>query len=135
MLCIKTVKSLSQNEKDDLNNLIDINVDDAHGIIIYYRQCKDMVACIFLEQNKELKMTKVKKLFVKDGHRNLGIGKKLLDTGKQISLYVLYICLEIGDKLQTYLENRGFRKMEVTETEKIPYNKENEIILVCGAEK
>ena len=129
MLCIKTIKSLSQNELEKLRNLIGTTADttlyEMNNIIIYHDQKSNasnasnasnensIIACIIIEANKDEAVTYVKFLFVKDGHRNQGIGENLLNMAKIITNCTLYVRLQNEDRMQFYYEKKGFEKIYI----------------------
>jgi len=114
MLCIKTTKNLSEDELKSLGELIDISYLQDYEMIVYEKIDKDIVGCITISQKKEHKLTLIDNHFVKDTHRNLGIGKKLLEMARKLTPFSLFLCITPEEDLIKYYEKQGF-EVEYTE--------------------
>lgn len=89
MLCIKTIKHLTESERNELDDFV--NIAQQSDIIVYEHNDNTLDGCMILVKNKELNITFISQLYVKDNF--LGIGKKLLDTAKILSNnQLLYMC-------------------------------------------
>jgi hypothetical protein len=112
MLCIKTVKSLSQDELDKLNTLIDTFYNDntllQNEIVIYKKMDKDIIGCICVNpKSRQDNMTLVCLLCTRIEYWHMYIEKNLLDTAKNITGTSLIV--EVNEDTRWYYEKYGFQ--------------------------
>jgi len=117
MLCIKTVKSLSADELEKLNMLIDTFYYDntliQNEIVIYKKMDKDIIGCICVNpKSKQDNMTTVCLLCTQIEYWHTNIEKNLLDTAKNIAGTSLIT--GVNEETQLYYEKFGFQQLTDT---------------------
>lgn len=111
MLCIKTVKSLSNDELHELIILIDTFYDKntllQNEIVIYKKMGENIVGCICVNPKaKQDDKTMICLLCVHVEYWNMKFEKNLLDTAKNISGTSLIV--KVDEDLKLYYEKYGF---------------------------
>ena len=108
MLCIKTVKSLNEDELNGVNSLIDTyytpNTLLQSEIVIYSKIKDDIIGCICVIPKKGI----ISNLCVKIEHWNMGIEKNLIQMAKNIAGPLLVVHVPKESILKTYYSKQGF---------------------------
>jgi len=109
MICIKTVKSLNQDEIKNLNSLIDtyytLNTLLQSEIVIYSKiNDNDIIGCICVIPKKGI----ISNLCVKVEYWNMGIEKNLIQMAKNLAGPLLVVHVPKESILKTYYSKQGF---------------------------
>ena len=120
MMCIKAIRNLSSDELNCLNEMIDISDIEEYDIIIYEKNDLEIIGSIAISQKKDNKLTYINHHYVKESHRNSGIGKKLLEMAAKLTPFPLFVCISIEEDLVPYYEKHKFKVV----------NQDNQIIMV-----
>lgn len=140
MIFIKSINELLNNEKIDINKLInscfDTNRLNTYDTVIYYKN-DIIVGFIGLEKNKYKNITILNQICVKHDYRNQGICSYMLNILKssfKSTKYILYIdkFKDNTNILYNFYIKHFFEEIndELIQKLNIPYNKDVEYLMI-----
>lgn len=140
MIFIKSINELLNNEKIDINKLInscfDTNRLNTYDTVIYYKN-DIIVGFIGLEKNKYKNITILNQICVKHDYRNQGICSYMLNILKssfKSTKYILYIdkFKDNTNILYNFYIKHFFEEINDKLIQKlnIPYNKDVEYLMI-----
>lgn len=109
MLCIKSVKGLTSQELNELQQMVDNDVFLQANIILLEKSNTNDEIFGFLAIKQSNDINVIHQIFVKPQNQNKGIGQKMLYMAKTIVKSSLYVCIHQDNEILTYFLKHNFQ--------------------------